>query len=469
LRNSVIGPNIGSRGRYGAPQQLWIPLMARSALLPLSRLAGRVAQAQPSELRGVMLAFSCNFILLASYYILRPLRDTMATVFGVAQLQDLFTGTFVITLVCAPIFAWSAANIRLTRLLPGVFWFLLLDLLLFYGLFRTIPGDRWTAAAFYLWFSVVNLFLISIFWTLMADTFSPDQATRLFAFIAAGGSVGAIFGPIITTAFVRTIGIAGLLLMACAGFLIVIVLVHLLMREKTQLQKAGTGAQGTTLDHNLPGNPLRGFTLLFQSRYLLGQAGFFLLMTWVATLLYFLQADFVARTYSAVESRAIAFADVDLFVNICSAVILILGQGWLLRRFGVTFGLVLSPILMAGAFVVLALAPTFLVVQSARALQRISQYAVARPSREILFTVVDQQSRYKAKNVIDTSVYRFGDLTAAWMQAGLRGAGFGLLVVAGFGALVAVAWGIVALLIGRRYQMLAGRAQAAIIERPMEV
>jgi AAA family ATP:ADP antiporter len=303
----------------------------------------------------------------------------------------------------------------------------------------------------------------------MADTFSPDQATRLFAFIAAGGSVGAIFGPIITTAFVRTIGIAGLLLVACAGFLIVIVLVHLLMREKMQLQEAGTGAQGTTLDHKLPGNPLRGFTLLFRSRYLLGQAGFFLLMTWVATLLYFLQADFVARTYSAVESRAIAFADVDLFVNICSAMILILGQGWLLRRFGVTFGLVLSPILMVGAFAALALAPTFLVVQSARALQRISQYAIARPSREILFTVVDQQSRYKAKNVIDTSVYRFGDLTAAWMQAGLRGAGFGLLAVAGLGALVAGAWGIVALLIGRRYQVLAGRAQAAIIERPMEV
>ena len=125
----------------------------------------------------------------------------------------------------------------------------------------------------------------------------------------------------------------------------------------------------------------------------------------------------MARTYSAVESRAIAFADVDLFVNICSAMILILGQGWLLRRFGVTFGLVLSPILMVGAFAALALAPTFLVVQSARALQRISQYAIARPSREILFTVVDQQSRYKAKNVIDTSVYRFGDLTAAWMQA----------------------------------------------------
>ncbi len=445
-----------------------IPRMAHSAPLPLSRLPGRIVQARPSELRGALLAFSCNFILLASYYILRPLRDTMATVFGVAELQNLFTGTFVITLICAPIFAWCAANIRLTRLLPGVFWFLLFDLLLFYGLFWSIPGSRWVAAAFYWWFSVVNLFLISIFWTLMADTFSADQATRLFAFIAAGGSVGAIFGPIITTAFVRTIGITGLLLAACLGFLAVILLVHLLMREKMHLQQAGTGAQSTTLDHSLPGNPLRGFTLLFQSRYLLGQATFFLLMTWVATLLYFLQADFVARTYSAVESRAIAFADVDLFVNICSALILILGQGWVLRRLGVTFGLALSPLLMAGAFLALALAPTFIVIQSARALQRISQYAIARPSREVLFTVVDQQSRYKAKNVIDTSVYRFGDLTAAWLQAGLRAAGFGLLAVATFGIMVAAAWGVVAVAIGRRYQKLAGQEQGVVLERPVE-
>jgi AAA family ATP:ADP antiporter len=442
--------------------------MTHSASLPLSRLPGRIVQAQPFELRGALLAFCCNFVLLASYYILRPLRDTMATVFGVAELQNLFTGTFVITLICAPIFAWCAANIRLTRLLPGVFWFLLFDLLLFYGLFWSSPENRWVAAAFYWWFSVVNLFLISIFWTLMADIFSADQATRLFAFIAAGGSVGAIFGPIITTAFVKTIGIAGLVLAACGGFLIVIVLVHLLMREKAFLQKAGTGAQATTLDHNLPGNPWRGFTLLFRSGYLLGQAGFFLLMTWVATLLYFLQADFVARTYSAVESRAIAFADVDLFVNICSALILILGQGWMLRRFGVTLGLVLSPVLMVGAFLALALAPTFLVVQSARALQRISQYAIARPSREVLFTVVDQQSRYKAKNVIDTAVYRFGDVTAAWLQAGLRAAGFGLIAVAVLGAAVAAAWGTVALAIGRRYQLLAGRQPGEALESPMQ-
>jgi AAA family ATP:ADP antiporter len=448
---------------------MWILRMARSVLSPLSRLAARFVEVHPSEVRGAMLAFACNFILLASYYILRPLRDTMATVFGVAELQNLFTATFVLTLICAPIFAWCAANIRLTRLLPGVFWFLLLDLLLFYVLFRSAPGNRWLAAAFYCWFSVINLFLISIFWTLMADTFSSAQATRLFAFIAAGGSVGAIFGPIITTMFVKTIGIAGLLLAAGGGFLVVILLVHLLMREKMRLQRAGTGAQGTTLDHKLPGNPLRGFTLLLRSRYLMGQAVFFLLMTWIATLLYFLQADFIARAYSAVESRAIAFANIDLYVNICSALILILGQGWALRRFGVTASLVLSPVLMVGAFLALAFAPTFLVVQSARALQRISQYAIARPSREVLFTVVDQQSRYKAKNVIDTTVYRFGDLTAAWLQAGLRAAGLGVLAVAIFGAAVAAAWGVAALAIGRRYQVLAGRDQDSASQIPARI
>jgi AAA family ATP:ADP antiporter len=419
-----------------------------------SRLLNRLMAINPWEVHGALLAFSCNFILLASYYILRPLRDTMATVFGVADLQNLFTGTFVFTLVCAPLFAWAAAHIRLNRLLPGIFWFLLFNLALFYLLFRIMPGDRWVAATFYWWFSTINLFLISIFWTLMADTFSADQAMRLFAFIAAGGSIGAIFGPVITAAGVHSIGIAGLVLVAALGFLLVILLVHLLMREKTRLHAAGTG-QATILEHNLPGNPLRGFSLLLRSRYLLGQAAFFLLMTWVATLLYFLQADFVARTYSAVESRAIAFADIDLAVNVSAALILLLGQGWVLRRLGVTTGLVLSPILMIGAFLALALAPGFLMVQSARALQRISQYAIARPSREVLFTVVDQQSRYKAKNVIDTAVYRFGDLTAAWLQAGLRAAGLGLVAVAAFGACVAAAWGLVALTIGRRYAILA--------------
>jgi len=430
------------------------PVMTNASVL--LRLTGTASRAQPHEIRAALLAFACNFILLASYYILRPLRDTMATVFGVQALQSLFTGTFVITLVCAPVFAWCASKMKLARLLPGVFWILLINLLIFYVLFRLAPQNRWLAAGFFWWFSVINLFLISIFWTFMADVFAPAQAKRLFAFIAAGGSTGAIAGPIITRSLVGIIGVSGLLLVAGAGFLCVILLIHALMREKQKLRANDETAQQTTLDHSLPGNPLRGFALLLKSRFLLNQAAFMLLMTWIATIFYFLQTDIIAKTFPGVESRAVAFADVDLFVNACSAIILIFGLGRVLQRFGVTAGLLLTPVLMVGACLAIAVAPSFLLIQAARATQRISQYAIARPSREVLFTVVDQQSKYKAKNVIDTAVYRFGDLSSAWMLAGLRAAGFGLLGAMTFGITVSAAWGVVAVALGRRYEVLSG-------------
>ena len=428
---------------------------------PLARLIGLTVAVEPQEVKAVALAFLFNFVLLGSYYILRPVRDTMATVFGVQALQSLFTGTFVITLVCAPVFAWCASKVKLARLLPGVFWFLLINLLIFYALFRLAPQNRWLAAAFFWWFSVINLFLISIFWTFMADVFSSAQATRLFAFIAAGGSTGAIAGPLITRSLAGIVGVSGLLLVAGAGFLIVILLIHALMREKEKLRALDKEAQQTTLDHNLPGNPLRGFALLLKSPFLLNQAAFMLLMTWIATIFYFLQTDLIAKTFPGMESRAVAFADVDLFVNICSAVILIFGLGRVLQRFGVTASLLLTPVLMAGACLAIALAPSFFLIQAARATQRISQYAVARPSREILFTVVDQQSKYKAKNVIDTAVYRFGDLSSAWILAGMRAAGFGLLGAMGFGIAVSAVWGAVAVALGRRYQALGGKPASA--------
>jgi AAA family ATP:ADP antiporter len=431
---------------------------------PLARLIGLAAAVEPQEVKAVALAFLFNFVLLGSYYILRPVRDTMATVFGVQALQDLFTGTFVITLICAPIFAWCAAKVKLARLLPGVFWVLLSNILIFYVFFRLAPQNRWLAAAFYWWLSVVNLFLISIFWAFMADVFSPAQATRLFAFIAAGGSTGAIAGPLITRSLVGAVGVSGLLLVAGAGFLCVIALIHALMREKEKLRVLDPHAQQTTLDHNLPGNPLRGFALLLKSPFLLNQAAFMLLMTWIATIFYFLQTDLIAKAFPGVESRAVAFADVDLFVNICSAIILIFGLGRMLPRFGVTASLLLTPVLMAGACLAIALAPSFFLIQAGRATQRISQYAIARPSREVLFTVVDQQSKYKAKNVIDTAVYRFGDLTSAWMLAGLRAAGFGLLGAMTFGIAVSAAWGAVAVALGRRYEALGGKPAAVAAE-----
>ena len=427
----------------------------------LEGLLTRGTQILPHERRAVLLAFACNFLLLASYYILKPVRDTVATVFGADQLQMLFTGTFIGTLIASPIYAWLAARVRLNRLLPGVFWFWVLNVLLFQALFKLAPDNRWIGGSYYVWFSAVNLFMISVFWTLMSDLFSAAQATRLFALIAAGGSLGAIAGPVLIRLVVHATGLDGLLLIAAVGFLGVIGLVHLLMREKVRLQHAGVGVQPTTLDHDLSGSALDGFRQLLSSAYSRRQAAFILLMTWVNTVAYFLQTDVISRAFSGVANRAVAIADISLVVNILAAIILLFGLGRYVHRFGVTAGLILNPIIMVVAFIALALSPTLLMIQALQVIRQVSQYAIARPSREICFTVVPQSDRYKTKNVIDTVVYRFGDLSAAWMETGLRAMGLRVIgsAAAGFG--VSIIWGVGALLLGRRYEILRAKQEAA--------
>lgn len=427
--------------------------MSRSPLLD------RIAQVRPRERKAVALAFACNFALLASYYILRPVRDTLATDFGPQQLQLLFTGTFIGSLIASPLYTALASRIALRRFLPGVFWFWLLNVLLFQGLLALAPQSRLVAGAYFIWLSVVNLFMISVFWSLMADLFTAPQATRLFALIAAGGTLGAIAGPLVTRFAVSAAGLDGLLLIAAAGFLVVIALVHLLMREKASLRAGGAEVQSSSLERGLPGNPLEGFGEVMRSAYSRNQAAFMFLMTWVNTVAYFFQTELIARAFTALQGRAVAVADIALAVNICTALILIFGLGRVLQRFGVTTGLLLNPLIMMAAFVVIALSPTVLMIQALQVVRSVSQYAIARPSREICFTVVEQSSRYKAKNVIDTVVYRLGDVTSAWMQAGLRWAGLQITGSAGVGFGVSVLWGVIAVLLGRRYEAL--RAQRA--------
>ncbi len=414
----------------------------------------------PHERRALALAFACNFVLLGSYYILRPLRDTVATIYGVSHLQQLFTATFFGTLIGSTIFSALASRIRLTRLLPGVFWFWLANLALFEVLFRLAPDNRWVGGSYYVWFSVANLFMISVFWSLMVDVFSPSQATRLFAYIASGGALGAIGGPLLTRIFVGRLGLSGMLALAALGFVVVIALIHLLMREKAQLRSRDQDAQQSTLDHSLNGSALEGFRQLFSSGYALSQAAFILLMTWVNTVAYFLQTDVIARNYAAIASRAQAIADIDLVVNICTAAILIFGLSRIVRRFGVTTGLILNPLLMIAAFFVTALSPTLLMIQGLQVVRRVAQYAIARPSREICFTVVEQSERYKSKNLIDTVVYRFGDVSSAWMQAGLRSIGYGMGGAVAVGVGASVIWGAAAAHLGRNYEKLRRRESA---------
>ena len=398
-------------------------------------------------------------MLLGSYYILRPVRDAMSTVLGVQQLPNVYIGTLLLTLLASPLFAWLMDTFKVSRVLPGVFAFLIIDLLGFYAWMNSGPMNFGLAVTFYWWFSVVNLFMISVFFSLMVDTFTPTQATRLLPVIAAGGSLGAIAGPGLASVFATRVGVSGLLLMAAAGLGLVIVLVLSLIREKRRLQSVHAETQASTMDHELGGTLFDGLRATFTSRYHVNQALFIMLMTWIATIGYFLQTEMIARAFAGLAARTQALADIDLIVNLCSAIVAMFGVSRFIARFGVTGGLVVNPILMVISFVLMALSPTLLMLQAMQALRRVSQYAIARPCREICFTVVDQESRYKAKNFIDTVVYRFGDLASAWMQKGMELAGFGMSAALGLGVIASGLWAVNAVSLGRQYEQ--RRAQRA--------
>jgi ATP:ADP antiporter, AAA family len=422
---------------------------------------GRRSSSAPEQ-KAVAIAFACNFVLLASYYILRPVRDTVATVVGVGQLQKLFTLTFVGTVIASLVFTTLVSRLRLSRLLPGVFAFWLLNLLIFAWLFQRNPASPVLGAVYYIWFSVVNLFMISVFWSFMVDIFSAPQAIRHFATISAGGALGAIAGPLVMRGWVETLGLSGLLVLAAGGFAVVIALVCWLMQEKEHLRHDAGLAQQSILSRSLSGSVLDGFASVLRSRYFLNQAAFMLLMTWVSTVAYFCQTDLVSQTYPGVSDRARAIADIDLAVNVCTAVLLLFGMSRFMRRFGVTSGLLLNPILMLLGFLAICVSPSLLMVQFLQFVRRVSQYAISRPTREVCFTVVEQDHRYKAKGVIDTVVYRFGDMSSAWLQTGLSSLGYGMQGAIVLGALTSTAWAGVAFSLGRRYRQRANStAQSA--------
>ncbi len=409
----------------------------------------RILCVEPAEVRAVLASFGYFFFLMASYFILRPLRDTMGTVYGVAHLQELFTGTFVLSFVAAPIFAGFASRIRLATFLPWVYWFIAITMVIFYVLFRSVTNDRWVAAAFYIWLSTFNLITISVFWSLMADIFSSAQAARLFGVIAAGGTLGTIMAPAFVTLFVKAVGTNNLLLISAAGFVLCALLVRLLEAEKQKLTGGSTGAQTTTLTRSLGGNPFDGFALLFRSRYLLMIALFLLLMTWISTVIYFQLGDLISKEFSSRAARTQAYATIDLATNSIAILIQLFGTGRFVQRFGVTAGLLLNPVIMVVAFLAVAFSPVLLVLGSIQVVRRFSEYAIAKPSRDMLFTIVDQQAKYKAKNVIDTVVYRFGDLTSAWLSAAILP--FGVAGLAIFGIAVSVLWFPVGYLLGGQY------------------
>jgi AAA family ATP:ADP antiporter len=428
----------------------------RGAPSGLASIFKSLAAIEPHEVKAVLLSLLYFFFLFGAYSIVKPVRDAMGTVYGMAHIQELYTGTFIASLVVAPLYSWLASRLRLSSFLPWVYGIVAVTILIFYVLFTTVEQqqDRWVAAAFYIWVSTFNMLIISVFWTFMADLFSRTQAKRVFGFVAAGGTIGGIVGPAAATLLVKSVGNNNLMLISAAGFAVTALLVRALASEKQRLLAAGAEVQTTTLDRKLAGNPFDGFKLLFQSKYLLLVAAFLLLMTWISTIVYIQLGDAITKTFASREARTQAYATIDLVVNSLTVFIQLFGTSRIVKRFGVTTGLLINPVIMVLAFLGVVSAPVFMVLAGIQIVRRVAEYAVAKPTREMLFTIVDQESRYKAKNVIDTVVYRFGDLSAAWVSSLILP--FGVAGLAIFGVIVSAAWFPVGWVLGRRYEAAKG-------------
>ncbi|HSD61711.1 MAG TPA: MFS transporter [Burkholderiales bacterium] len=414
---------------------------------------------RPEERAALAWSFGYFFCLLCGYYILRPLRDEMGIQGGVQALPWVFTATLLAMLAAVPLFGWASARLPRKRLLPAVYGFFLLNLLAFFGAFRAGAEAEWTARAFFVWVSVYNLFVVSVFWSFMVDLFDREQAPRLFGFIAAGGSAGALAGPALTATLVQPLGTINLLLVS-AGFLALATLcIFRLLAWSTQ-----RGGGQAPAEAPLGGGIWSGVAEVARSPYLLGIVGYMVLYTVLSTFLYLEQARLVADAGMASEARTTLFASMDLAVNLLALAGQAFATARLIHRLGVALALALVPALTLAGFGVLALVPVLGVVVGFQVLRRAADFAIARPARELLYTVVEREAKYKAKNFIDTVVYRSGDAAGGWAFAALKALGLGLAGIAWVAVPLAALWMALSVALGRRQAELS-RQEAGNAER----
>ena len=373
-------------------------------------------------------SFAYFFFLLCAYYVLRPVRDEMGIQGGLKNLPWLFTGTFVGMLLVTPLFGWISSRWPRRQFLPAVYLFFIANLLLFYFAMQSDALDRTqVAAAFFIWLSVFNYFVVSVFWSFMTDIYDNLTAKRLFGAIAAGGSVGAMTGPVITAALVKTVGIPNLLLISAVllGFAVVCIVGLGRWARQRQSERAAESALVETADVAMGGGVLDGIRLALASPYLLTICGYVFLLQGLGTFFYLEQLRVMAENLPSSAERTQLFAQLDLAVNTVTLLTQVFVTSALVRRLGLVFCLVLLPILAIFTLGVTGILPTLAVISLSTVIRRASEFAIGKPAREILYTVVSRQERYKAKNVIDTVVSRGSDVVSTWSHAGLRALGMG--------------------------------------------
>ncbi len=428
---------------------------------PLPVFLTRLVDVRRQELGAMLWSFAYFFCLLCGYYILRPVRDEMGIQAGVEGLSLLFSGTFLTMVAIIPVFGWLSARFPRKILLPIVYLFFATNLIIFQILIEARVAPQAVSSAFFIWVSVYNLFIVSVFWSFMADLFRNEQARRLFGFISAGGSAGALAGPALTAWLAADLGPAGLLPISTVLLFAATFCISRLSKWAERTRGDKTEFRAGDLGAALGGDILAGVTQVLKTPYLMGICLYVIVGTMLGTFLYFHQAYIIAAEFTSSGERTAMFAKIDLAVNLVTLVLQVFVVGKLIGRFGVGSTLMVLPILGIAGFIVIGIWPTLAVLFVFQVLRRAGEYAIAKPAREVLFTVLTREEKYKSKNFIDTVVFRGGDAISGWMFEGLRIVGMGFAGIAFAGVPLALLWAGTGWMLGRSQEELRARFEAS--------
>jgi len=421
----------------------------------LQRWLRRAVPATPQERAAVLWSFAYFFTLLAGYYVLRPLRDEMGIAGGVKALPWMFTATFVTLLVAQPLYGALVARLPRRLFIPLVYHFFFANLVLFWLLLTNGVATVIVARVFFVWVSVFNLFAVAVFWSFMADLFTSEQGKRLFGFIGAGGTAGALLGPVITIGLSAPLGPINLLIAAIVFLELAVFCVH-------QLERTANARETSPPDERrVGGSAFAALSELIRSPYLLGIGGWVSLLSFGATILYLVQANIVAATVHDASAQTRIFAGIDLVVGLLTLATQIFATGRLLRRFGTGAAAGALPAVYVVGFAALALAPRLIVVVVTQVAQRWMNFAIANPARQVFFTVVAREEKYKAKNLIDVVIYRGSDALYGWVFDSLQALGLKLGAIALCALPVAAGWLILSAALGRTQERHATRLVTA--------
>ncbi|MBV9008947.1 MAG: MFS transporter [Verrucomicrobia bacterium] len=450
-------------------------------------LLRRIVDVRAVETRALLMAAFFNFLVLGSYYVLKPIRDDIGAGNGVEKLSWMFTGTMVTMIFANALFSGTVARMSRRRFIPLGYRFFILNLAVFYFLMRLrSPAQMfWVGVSFFVWVSVFNLFVVTLFWTFMTDVFNTDQGKRLFGFISVGGTVGGVLGATITGSLVRALGAGNLLIVSAlmlegAAWCVKFFPADFRHPERSEARSrdpgvltskippraAATVARDSNAERPIGGGIISGISHVFRSPYLLGICGFMLLYAITTTIVYFQQADLTQHQFHDRAARTAFFAHLDTSVNILTALVQIFLTGRLLKWVGVGPTLAFLPVLSALGFVAMGISPTLALLAVIQVIRRSGNFAVTRPAREVLFTVLRREDKYKAKSFIDTFIYRTGDQLGAWTYALLNWLGWSLKEISIAAAPLALIWGVLSVWLGQKQIALAhAREVAAAMQR----